>query len=110
VFEFGTIALARFPFTDLSGDKSRPLLIVSRDNDRRADVVVCFITSVPRVGPDLAVIDTSSGTGLKVRSTVRFDKLATLEKSVITGRIGDAPADWLAAQRSTFFGVFGFGP
>jgi mRNA interferase MazF len=110
VFEFGTIALARFPFTDLSGDKSRPVLIISRDNDRRADVVVCFITSVPRAGPDLAVIDASSGTGLKVRSTVRFDKLATLEKSVITGRIGDAPADWLAAQRSTFFGVFGFGP
>jgi hypothetical protein len=50
VFEFGTIALARFPFTDLSGDKSRPVLIVSRDNDRRVDVVVRFITSVPRVG------------------------------------------------------------
>jgi hypothetical protein len=35
VFEFGTIALARFPFTDLSDGKSRPVLIVSRDNDRR---------------------------------------------------------------------------
>ena len=108
MFEFGSIALARFPFTDLSGDKNRPVLIVSRDNDRRTDVVVCFITSVPRVGPDMAVIDASAGTGLKVRSTVRFDKLATLEKSVITGRIGNAPADWLAAQKATFFGVFGF--
>ncbi len=109
MFEFGTIALARFPFTDLSGAKSRPVLIVSRDNDRQADVVVRFITSVPRSGPDMAVIDASSGTGLKVRLTVRFDKLATLEKSVITGRIGEAPADWLAAQKATFFGVFGFG-
>ena len=109
MFEFGTIALARFPFTDLSGGKSRPVLIVSRDNDRRADVVVCFITSVPRSGPDLAFIEASPGTGLKVRSTVRFDKLATLEKSVIAGRLGDAPADWLAAHKATFFGVFGFG-
>jgi len=108
VFEFGSIALARFPFTDLSGDKNRPVLIVSRDNDRRTDVVVCFITSVPRVGQDMAVIDASAGTGLKVRSTVRFDKLATLEKSVITGRIGNAPAAWLTAQKATFFGVFGF--
>ncbi len=110
MFEFGTIALARFPFTDLSGDKNRPVPIVSRDNDRRADVVVCFITSVPRTGPDLAVIDATAGTGLKVRSTMRFDKLATLEKSVITGRLGNATADWLAVQKATFYGVFGFDP
>jgi mRNA interferase MazF len=44
----------------------------------------------------------------KVRSTVRFDKLATLEKSVLTGRVGTAPADWLEAQKAIFFGVFGF--
>ena len=37
-----------------------------------------------------------------------FSDLATLEKSVITGRIGNAPADWLTAQKATFFGVFGF--
>ncbi len=103
MFEFGTIALARFPFTDLSGNKSRPVLVVSRDNDRRVDVVVaCFITSVPSSGPDMAVLDASPGTGLKVRSTVRFDKLATLEKSVIAGRIGEAPEDWLAAQSDVF--------
>jgi mRNA interferase MazF len=109
VFEFGTIALARFPFTDLSGAKSRPVLIVSRDNERCSDVVVCLITSVPRTGPDVAVIDATEGTGLKVRSTVRFDKLATLEKSLRTGRVGNAQADWLDAQKATFFGVFGFG-
>jgi mRNA interferase MazF len=108
MFEFGAIALARFPFTDLSGAKSRPVLIVSRDNDRRSDVVVCFIISIPRVGPDMAVIDATPGTGLKVRSTVRFDKLATLEKSVITGRLGSAPREWLAQQKATFLGVFGF--
>ena len=28
---------------------------------------------------------------------------------VITGKLGDAPAEWLAAHRATFFGVFGFG-
>ena len=34
------------PFTDLSGDKRRPALVVSHDNDRRSHLVVCFITSV----------------------------------------------------------------
>jgi mRNA interferase MazF len=81
VFPFGSIVLARFPFTDLSGDKRRPALVVSRDNDRRPDLVVCFITSVPRGGPDTASIPTTAGTGLKRPSLVRFDKLATLDRS-----------------------------
>jgi len=109
VFPFGSIVLARFPFTDLSGDKRRPALVVSRENDRRPDLVVCFITSVQRSGPDMAPIAATAGTGLKVPSLVRFDKLATLDRSVITGRIGGAPAEWLHMHRLSFFGVFGFG-
>lgn len=109
MFGFGSIILTRFPFTDLSGDKRRPALVVSRDNDRRSDLVVCFITSVPRSGPDTAPIAASPDTGLKVPSVVRFDKIATLDLAVITGRLGEASAEWLTAHRGTFFDVFGFG-
>ena len=56
----------------------------------------------------MAAIPATAGTGLKVPSVVRFDKLATLERSVIAGKIGAAPADWLVAHRCVFFGVFGF--
>ena len=108
MFPFGSIVLARFPFTDLSGDKRRPALVISRDNDRRPDVIVCFITSVQRSGLDMAPIGATAETGLKVHSLVRFDKLATLDRSVIAGRIGAAPAGWLQAHRAVFFGVFGF--
>ena len=86
MFRFGSIVLTRFPFTDLSGDKRRPAPVVSRDNDRRTDLVVAFITSVRRNGPDMAALDPQPGTGLKVPSLVRFDKLATLDRSVITGK------------------------
>jgi mRNA interferase MazF len=92
VHEFGSIVLARFPFTDLSGGKRRPALVVSRDNQRRTDIVVCFITFVPRTGPDMALIAAIPGTGLKVPSVVRFDKLATLDLAVIAGKLGDVPA------------------
>ncbi|WP_145145701.1 type II toxin-antitoxin system PemK/MazF family toxin [Roseomonas gilardii] len=109
MFAFGSIVLTRFPFTDLSGDKRRPALVVSHDNDRRTDLVVCFITSVPRTGPDMAALAASPGTGLKILSVVRFDKLATLDRSVIAGKLGEAPEDWLAEQALLFFGVFGFG-
>lgn len=94
----------------MSGDKRRPALVASRDNGRRADVVVRFITSVPRSGPDAAPIAATPGTGLKVSSVVRFDKVATLDKSVVTGKLGVAPPAWLVAHGATFFGVFGFGP
>ena len=109
MFAFGTIVLIRFPFTDLSGAKRRPALVISRDNDRRPDLVVCFITSIPRTGPDMAPLAPTAGTGLKVPSVVRFDKLTTLDRSVVAGRLGEAPGNWLQAQRAIFFGVFGFG-
>jgi mRNA interferase MazF len=105
---FGSIVLARFPFTDLSGEKRRPALVVSRDDDRRPDLIICFITSVPRSGPGMAMLGPGDGTGLKLASTVRFDKIATLDLSVIAGKLGDAPAAWLAHHQSTFLAVFGF--
>jgi mRNA interferase MazF len=108
VFDFGTIVLARFPFTDLSGNKRRPALVISRENGRRSDVIVAFITSVQRTGADMAPIDPTPDTGLKVASVVRFDKVATLDKSITSGRRGYAPAPWLDRHRATFFGVFGF--
>lgn len=109
MFAFGSIVLTRFPFTDLSGAKRRPALVVSCENERRSDLIVCFITSMRRVGPDMAPLDAIPGTGLKVPSVVRFDKLATLDRAVIAGKIGDAPAEWLTSHRRTFFAVFGFG-
>jgi len=93
VFAFGTIVLTRFPFTDLSGAKRRPALVVSRDNDRRPDLVVCFITSVPRTGRDMAPLPPTPGTGLKVPSVVRFE---SWQRSI--GRL--LPASW-ARRRPT---------
>jgi mRNA interferase MazF len=105
---FGAIVLTDFPFTDLSASKRRPALVVSADNDRRTDVVVAYITSIPRIEPDAAPILPSPGNGLKVPSLVRFDKLATVDKGILAGRLGNADPQWLALHRSLFFNVFGF--
>ena len=47
------------------------------------------------------------GAGLKVPSAVRSDKLATLGRSMIAGKLGAAHASRLAAQCVIFFDVFG---
>lgn len=82
--------------------------MVSTDNDRRTDVVVAYITSVPRIEPDAAPILPSPSNGLKVPSLVRLDKLATIDKAIIAGRLGDADPTWLSVHRAVFHGVFGF--
>jgi mRNA interferase MazF len=41
----------------------------------------------------MASLAATPGTGLKVPSVVGFDKLATLDRGVIAGKIGDAPAE-----------------
>lgn len=85
MIEFGSIVLTRFPFTDLTGGKLRPALVISRDNGRRSDLVLAFITSKQQQAQDAIAIQPSEANGLKVPSWVRFDKLATLENRVIAG-------------------------
>jgi len=110
MYEFGSVVLTRFPFSDLTGGKLRPALVISRDNDRRADVVLAFITSKTHAAknPDSLEIAPTKSNGLKVASVARFDKLATLEKRVIAGKIGNAEMEFLRKARSVFLGVFGF--
>jgi mRNA interferase MazF len=107
--QFGAIVLTDFPFTDLTATKRRPALVISTDNARRTDVIVAYITSVARDDPDSMPIAPTARTGLKANSAVRFDKIATINKSIIAGRIGDADSAWLKTARKTFFRVFGFG-
>jgi len=71
-------------------------------------VVVCFITSIRRHDFDMAMISPTAGTGLKRQSVVRFDKIATLHKSVITGRLGVMSPSWLTENAPTFSGYSDF--
>jgi mRNA interferase MazF len=87
MYKKGTIVLVPFPFTDLSGNKIRPALILSGSVGN--DVVVAFITSVAgrKDQWDVLLIATSKN-GLKVDSRVKCAKIATLDKKVILGELG----------------------
>jgi mRNA interferase MazF len=89
----GSIVLVPFPFTDLSATKLRPAVVLWVDN-KGNDVTLCFISSqnVTHLGPEEFSIDPTDaefpGTGLKVASKVRVAKIVTLERFLITRRIG----------------------
>ena len=84
MYKLGTIILTPFPFTDLSGSKVRPALIVSKMNPREQDVIVCFITSKSERNQYAVKIDNTPETGLKVPSTI----IATQNTDKKTSKMG----------------------
>lgn len=88
------IILVTFPFTDLSGSKLRPAVVLV---DTAADITVCFITT--QIGwqePTDVLLQPDAVNGLRKTSLVRTSKIATLDKSLAKGLLGR-----LSAQETT---------
>lgn len=82
----GDIVLIPFPFTDLSGNKNRPAVILVENT---YDVTVCFITSQFKWKEkfDIELAPTNKN-GLKKASLIRLSKIATIDKELVIGRLG----------------------
>ncbi|NUO79164.1 type II toxin-antitoxin system PemK/MazF family toxin [candidate division KSB1 bacterium] len=101
----GSVVLARYPFTDLSGEKLRPTVIVIPDSLIRAleDVLCAFITStIPEklLSTDLYIQPTDAeliDTGLKTSSVIRAHKRALLHRSLIHRQLGRLSQSMMAA-------------
>lgn len=82
----GDIVLITFPFTDLSGNKLRPAVVLGETTQ---DVTVCFITTqIEWQEPTDIVLSPNIDNGLRKLSLIRVGKIATLEKSLIKGLMG----------------------
>jgi len=102
----GDIVLIPVPFTDLSSQKRRPVVVVSSNAHNRGsqDIVVVAMTSRPDQGrfsfriesPDLV-----DGT-LNRPGTIRVDKVYTLAKSIVVKRFGSVSPKVLERIRGMF--------
>ena len=82
----GEIHLVPFPFTDLSGSKLRPCVVLACDQE---DIKVVFVTSCkPKSGRSIEVLPSATN-GIKVFSYIRYTKLATIDRKMSLGSIGD---------------------
>ena len=84
----GTIVLVRFPFSDLSGAKLRPALVLAQVG--RDDIVLCQITSRPyadALAIEIAASDLQRGT-LDRTSYIRPGKLFTGNQTIIARDLG----------------------
>lgn len=93
--EQGDILLIPVPFTDLSSQKRRPVIVVSNNtyNRRTADVVVVALTSNPVAG-DYSFTITSSDLEqgkLNRPGNVRVDRIYTLSQSISSNRANSFP-------------------
>ena len=80
------IILIPFPFTNLTDTKVRPCLVLLETD---FDVTVSFITTQTGWNDISSVqINPSDGNGLKKESLIRLNKLATIDKELIIGKIG----------------------
>lgn len=83
----GDILLIPFPFSNLTGQKNRPaLVLVTTDTD----ITVAFITSqIKRREEHDLKLEPTAENGLKKTSLVRLNKLATIDNDLVIGKLGN---------------------
>ncbi|MBI1871612.1 MAG: type II toxin-antitoxin system PemK/MazF family toxin [Chlamydiae bacterium] len=91
----GDVVLLSFPFTDLSSQKVRPAVVLSREsyNNKGEDIIVCSVTSnINRQGLFNIKIDDShpefSISGFKLPSAIIVDKIHSLHNSLVKRKLG----------------------
>lgn len=83
----GDVVLILFPFTDLTGSKKRPDVILLSG---KLDVTVSFIsTQLHWQEPTDLPLQPNAANGLKKPSLVRIGKIATIDKSFSDRKIGN---------------------
>jgi len=84
--------LVPFPFTDLSGRKRRPALVVSPDGFSAEDLILCAITSqIPEKLSEREVLLEAKdivNERLPKRSMIKVGKLFTMHRSLVAAPFG----------------------
>lgn len=92
MYEQGDIVLIPVPFTDLSSQKRRPVIIISNNtyNHKTKDVVVVAMTSNPiEVDYSFSITSSDLVSGkLNRPAKIRVDKIYTLSQSIIVKKFG----------------------
>ena len=91
------IVVVRFPFTDGSEFKKRPVLIISNELvNKSGDVLIVQITSkVNNDGLSVPIEDDDLESPLPYKSYVRTHKIYTIHKELIINKITTAKPDFL---------------
>ena len=98
MFERGDIVSVPFPFTDLSQAKLRPAIVLSNARmNGSGDVIVAMITSKDKNdGFSLPIPPDSLTIALPRQSHIRFNRVVTLDVSLIDKKLSEASSTLVA--------------
>ena len=112
IYRRGDIVLVPFPFTDQSGFKRCPAVVLSTEdyNTRRGDAIIAPITSNLQTGQadDILILDWASARLLKPSAVKGI--LGTIEQSLIRLRMGSLSPQDLARFDALFTGILHLSP
>jgi mRNA interferase MazF len=112
MYKQGDIVLIPIPFTDLSTNKKRPVLVLSSDryNAITDDLIAAAITSNVDEKPyTIAVSNNDLAEGsLPYESCVRADKLYTLAQSIVIRKFGGVKSDFLMTVLEKVYSVISY--
>lgn len=112
-YKQGQVVVVTVTFSDQSGAKARPALVISTPafHGSLLDVIVCPISSQPRYyrrpGPGDHPLRSWQAAGLKHPSTSRVANILAIEKSLVRARLGVVSAPDLAAVKEKLSAAFG---
>lgn len=101
-YKRGEIIVVNVPFSDRTGTKPRPALVLSSEafHGKLPDLIVCPISSQPRFyrrpGPGDYPIRDWRAIGFRHPSTVRISKILAVDKAIIKRPFGLLPNQDLA--------------
>jgi mRNA-degrading endonuclease toxin of MazEF toxin-antitoxin module len=106
----GTVVLVPFPFTDLSGRKRRPALVVSPEGFHEDDLILCAVTSqIPEKLSEWEVLLEAKDIveeELPKRSVIKVGKLFAMPRSLIASRFGSVRKRKLSEVLERLQGLF----
>lgn len=109
-YSFGDVVLVPFPFTDQSGAKKRPAVVVSGGNynTQRRDLIIMAITSQVRQPAGFAdVLVNDWQTAGLIKPSVLKPVITTIEQGLVVRTMGKLSAGDLRALRASIAQTIG---
>jgi mRNA interferase MazF len=101
-YKAGDILLIKFPFTNLTKAKKRPVLVIQSENE--LGDFICFQITSKSTSDNLVEIETENLNDgvLKLVSYVKYDKCFTLNSEIIDKKLASVNKEFIQKIRELF--------